>query len=450
MNAVVPAVLAALAVWLAFGDRSLRRLRTPRAGPAVWSGPLDWFRRTFTTRGAQERAAAIRAGVPVACDLLAVCVEAGRPPFANPRNSAAGSLRQKDARVTASRNLRFLCHGIGASSGEQVERQSQAYDLLRRYGLPVSPHNEVVPDLAGALAYIERFEGRRQALEHEMDGVVLKVDDRHRQAALGFTTRAPRWAIAFKYPPQEVNTKLLRIEVNTGRTGRVTPFGVMEPVVVAGSTVEMATLHNGFFPIGLPALLASMPSASWLAVGTTASIMFGTVALGATWVIAERLTTAWWAVLAVVLNIPSVSPFYQELHYPARNDTGSTVGIVVSSTISFAYPYRTDLYGGTDLTVEVTARISGTDGNTADWDDASATPALAVVFEPEAPGEPAWLLLVNAGAEPAPFVLPPGDWTLQLATDAADEAPTRRLEKCESVSGGSLWLARQAPGPVLR
>ena len=173
-------------------------------------------------------------------------VEAGRSPFANPRNSAAGSLRQKDARVTASRNLRFLCHGIGASSGEQVERQSQAYDLLRRYGLPVSPHNEVVPDLAGALAYIERFEGRRQALEHEMDGVVLKVDDRHRQAALGFTTRAPRWAIAFKYPPQEVNTKLLRIEVNTGRTGRVTPYGVMEPVVVAGSTVEMATLHNAY------------------------------------------------------------------------------------------------------------------------------------------------------------------------------------------------------------
>lgn len=173
-------------------------------------------------------------------------VEAGRSPFANPRNSAAGSLRQKDARVTASRNLRFLCHGIGASSGEQVERQSQAYDLLRRYGLPVSPHNEVVPDLAGALAYIERFEGRRQALEHEMDGVVLKVDDRARQAELGATSRAPRWALAFKYPPEEVNTRLLRIEVNTGRTGRVTPFGVMEPVVVAGSTVEMATLHNAY------------------------------------------------------------------------------------------------------------------------------------------------------------------------------------------------------------
>ena len=170
--------------------------------------------------------------------------EAGRARFANPRNSAAGSLRQKDPRVTASRKLRFLCHGIGASSGQAPQRQSEGYDLLRAWGLPVSTHNVVVPDLAAALAYIETMAGRRHDLEHEMDGIVLKVDDRARQRELGSTSRAPRWAIAFKYPPEEVNTKLLRIEVNTGRTGRVTPYGVMEPVVVAGSTVEMATLHN--------------------------------------------------------------------------------------------------------------------------------------------------------------------------------------------------------------
>lgn len=173
-------------------------------------------------------------------------VEAGRPPFANPRNSAAGSLRQKDPRVTASRRLDFLCHGLGAFSGDPFARQSDAYGVLRSFGLPVSPHNRVVPDIDTALAYIEEMGERRHDLEHEMDGVVLKVDDRARQDELGSTSRAPRWALAFKYPPEEVNTKLLRIEVNTGRTGRVTPFGVMEPVVVAGSTVEMATLHNAY------------------------------------------------------------------------------------------------------------------------------------------------------------------------------------------------------------
>lgn len=170
--------------------------------------------------------------------------QAGRQAFANPRNSAAGSLRQKDPRVTASRRLRFRCHGLGAHSGPEAERQSDAYALLRRYGLPVSDHNAVVAGLPGALAYIEDLRRRRHDLEHEMDGVVLKVNDLARQRALGATSRAPRWAIAFKYPPEEVNTRLLRIEVNTGRTGRVTPYGVMEPVTVAGSTVEMATLHN--------------------------------------------------------------------------------------------------------------------------------------------------------------------------------------------------------------
>ncbi len=173
-------------------------------------------------------------------------VEAGRPPFANPRNSAAGSLRQKDARVTASRRLGFLCHGLGAYSGEPIRRQSDAYAVLARCGLPVSPHNRVVAGLDEALAYIVEQGEHRHEFEHEMDGAVLKVNDLSRQAELGNTSRAPRWALAYKYPAEEVNTLLLRIEVNTGRTGRVTPYGVMTPVVVAGSTVEMATLHNAF------------------------------------------------------------------------------------------------------------------------------------------------------------------------------------------------------------
>jgi len=170
----------------------------------------------------------------------------GKPPrpFANPRNAAAGSLRQKDPRVTASRRLSFLSHGLGAVEGAPPARLSESYEVLRGLGLPVSPHNRVVAGLDEALAYIEEMGLSRHTFEHEMDGVVLKVDDRARQRELGFTSRAPRWAIAYKYPPQEVNTRLLRIEVNTGRTGRVTPFGVMEPVRVAGSTVEMATLHN--------------------------------------------------------------------------------------------------------------------------------------------------------------------------------------------------------------
>ena len=176
--------------------------------------------------------------------LNASLVDAGKPPFANPRNSAAGSLRQKDPRVTASRNLDFLCHGLGAYSGTPPERQSDAYGVLASYGLPVSPNTAVVDGIDAALAYIEAMGERRHDLDHEMDGVVIKVDDRARQADLGYTSRAPRWALAYKYPPEEVNTRLLRIEVNTGRTGRVTPYGVMEPVVVAGSTVEMATLHN--------------------------------------------------------------------------------------------------------------------------------------------------------------------------------------------------------------
>ena len=171
-------------------------------------------------------------------------VEAGRAPFANPRNAAAGSLRQKDPRVTASRSLSMVVHGIGAREGYAPIRQSAAYEALRGWGLPVSGRFEVVDDLAGVQRYIDHYGEHRHSVEHEIDGVVVKVDEVAVQRRLGSTSRAPRWAIAFKYPPEEVTTKLLDILVNVGRTGRVTPFGAMEPVVVSGSTVSMATLHN--------------------------------------------------------------------------------------------------------------------------------------------------------------------------------------------------------------
>jgi DNA ligase (NAD+) len=178
-------------------------------------------------------------------DLNASLVEAGKAPFANPRNAAAGSLRQKDPRVTASRPLQLLVHGIGARSGFDLDRQSEAYERLSGWGLPVSRHMRVLDTLDEVRAFIEEFGERRHSVEHEIDGVVVKVDEVAVQRQLGATSRAPRWAIAYKYPPEEVNTRLLDIQVNVGRTGRVTPFGVMEPVVVAGSTVERATLHNG-------------------------------------------------------------------------------------------------------------------------------------------------------------------------------------------------------------
>ena len=169
----------------------------------------------------------------------------GKPPFANPRNAAAGSLRQKNPKVTATRDLGMVCHGIGARTGFLPTTQSQAYQALQAWGLPTSPRVRVLPDLAGVREFIEQYREHRHEVEHEIDGVVVKVDEVSLQRRLGSTSRAPRWAIAFKYPPEEVNAKLLSIEVNTGRTGRVTPFGVMEPTKVAGSTVERATLHNG-------------------------------------------------------------------------------------------------------------------------------------------------------------------------------------------------------------
>ena len=178
-------------------------------------------------------------------ELNARLVEAGDKPFANPRNAAAGSLRQKDPRVTATRPLHMVVHGIGALEGfEGLTRLSQAYDLLKTWGLPTSPHNKVVDGLDGVREFIAYYGENRHSVEHEIDGVVVKLDEIPLQGRLGSTSRAPRWAIAWKYAPEEVNTKLVNIRVGVGRTGRVTPYAQVEPVTVAGSEVEFATLHN--------------------------------------------------------------------------------------------------------------------------------------------------------------------------------------------------------------
>ncbi|PKZ37523.1 DNA ligase (NAD(+)) LigA [Kocuria rhizophila] len=171
-------------------------------------------------------------------------VEEGRAPFANPRNAAAGSLRQKDPQVTARRPLSMFVHGIGYARGFELKTQSEAYGVLKDWGLPVSPYSRVFGSIAQVLEFIADFGDKRHSLLHEIDGIVVKVDDRRTQFRLGYTSRVPRWAVAYKYPPEEVNTTLVDILVNVGRTGRVTPFGLMDPVRVAGSTVEMATLHN--------------------------------------------------------------------------------------------------------------------------------------------------------------------------------------------------------------
>jgi DNA ligase (NAD+) len=170
--------------------------------------------------------------------------EAGKSLFANPRNAAAGSLRQKDPRVSASRPLSIVVHGIGARTGIDFDSQSKAYGLLTELGLPTSDRFKVCGTRAEVQKYIDYYQEHRHDVEHDIDGVVIKVDSIAEQKALGFTSRAPKWAIAFKYPPEEVTTKLLDIKVSVGRTGRVTPFAFMEPVKVAGSTVTNATLHN--------------------------------------------------------------------------------------------------------------------------------------------------------------------------------------------------------------
>jgi DNA ligase (NAD+) len=170
--------------------------------------------------------------------------EAGKQLFANPRNGAAGSLRQKDPRITASRPLSVVVHGVGAREGISFESQSGAYEVLKSLGLPTSDRFKVCGTRAEVLKFIQFYADHRHDVEHEIDGVVIKVDSLSQQGQLGFTSRAPKWAIAFKYPPEEVTTVLLDIKVSVGRTGRVTPFAYMEPVKVAGSTVTNATLHN--------------------------------------------------------------------------------------------------------------------------------------------------------------------------------------------------------------
>ncbi|WP_194166741.1 NAD-dependent DNA ligase LigA [Mycolicibacterium sp. P9-22] len=177
-------------------------------------------------------------------ELNAGLVAEGKPPFANPRNSAAGSLRQKNPAVTARRKLRMICHGLGKAEGFTPTSLHDAYRALGAWGLPVSTHTVQVQGIKAVAERIAYWGEHRHDVEHEIDGLVVKVDDVNLQRRLGATSRAPRWAIAYKYPPEEVTTKLLDIRVNVGRTGRVTPFAYMEPVKVAGSTVGLATLHN--------------------------------------------------------------------------------------------------------------------------------------------------------------------------------------------------------------
>ena len=175
--------------------------------------------------------------------LNARIVSQGGKPFANPRNSASGSLRQKDPTVSATRPLKMLVHGFGVWSADVVS-QSAVYQKLTNWGLPTTKRYQVLETPKLVLAYIAELEATRPTIEHEIDGVVIKVDDLATQESLGSTSRAPRWAIAYKYPPEQVNTKLLDIKVSIGRTGRATPFAVLAPVIVAGSQVEFATLHN--------------------------------------------------------------------------------------------------------------------------------------------------------------------------------------------------------------
>lgn len=176
--------------------------------------------------------------------------EAGLKEFANPRNAAAGSLRQKDPRVTAGRPLAFIAHGLGrveASSSYvagKLASQRGLYELFDSWGIPVSPYTRLVACWDDVEGFIREYADARFDLIHGIDGAVFKIDSRAEQEDLGATSRVPRWAVAYKYPPEEVQTRLLDIRVQVGRTGRVTPFAVMEPVTVAGSTVAQATLHN--------------------------------------------------------------------------------------------------------------------------------------------------------------------------------------------------------------
>ena len=225
------------------GEDVTLNVRTISTIPAVLAGPPESHPELIEIRGE------VFLPVEAFAELNEAQVAAGRPPFANPRNAAAGSLRQKDPRVTAARPLRMYAHGVGAlrwgaGGGPGVDRQSQVYDLLAGWGVPVSSHSQVVGTLDEVWGMVEHYGEHRHDVEHQIDGIVVKVDEIALQRQLGSTSRAPRWAIAYKYPPEEVNTRLLAIEVGIGRTGRATPFAVMEPVLVSGSTVRQATLHN--------------------------------------------------------------------------------------------------------------------------------------------------------------------------------------------------------------
>ncbi len=182
-------------------------------------------------------------------ELNAALAESGKTPFANPRNAAAGSLRQKDAQVTAARPLHMIVHGIAAwvaadDTHPEPSLQSEVYTLLHSWGMPTSPYYRECRTQRDVNDYIAYYGEHRHDVLHEIDGIVVKVDDIAVQEELGYTSRAPRWACAYKYPPEEVTTELLDIGVHIGRTGRATPFAIMEPVKVAGSTVDRATLHN--------------------------------------------------------------------------------------------------------------------------------------------------------------------------------------------------------------
>ena len=225
------------------GEDVTANVRTLRTVPAVLDAAAG-ERAGFAVPALVEVRGEVYFPTAAFAELNAALVAAGKPPFANPRNTAAGSLRQKDPAVTASRPLRLVCHGIGAVDGFDPSSQSQAYEALAAWRLPVSDRVRVVDNLDAVQEYVTYYGEHRHDLDHEIDGVVVKVDQRDLQTQLGATSRAPRWAVAVKYPPEEVTTRLLDIDVNVGRTGRVTPYGVMEPVTVAGSTVEFATLHN--------------------------------------------------------------------------------------------------------------------------------------------------------------------------------------------------------------
>jgi DNA ligase (NAD+) len=218
-----------------------------------------WMRGIPTTLTGSEHPALIEVrgevffGVEAFHQLNEIRALAGEKTFANPRNAASGSLRQKaegkkEEKLELMREglsrLQLTVHGIGAWRDDRATTQSSEYELLASWGLPVSRHFRVLDSAAEIAEYIAEFGAKRATLEHEIDGVVVKVNQRSMQAKLGNTSRAPKWATAYKYPPEQVNTKLIDILVGVGRTGRVTPYAVVEPVFVAGSTVRNATLHN--------------------------------------------------------------------------------------------------------------------------------------------------------------------------------------------------------------